>query len=176
MTHVDVWPDGHPGTKGRLRVAGRIHSCALGRSGIVMVKREGDGGTPVGTFPIRRIHFRPDRVTRPSSRLPVRALRPDDGWCDDTGHPAYNRLIARPFPVSHEVMWRDDRLYDVVLELGYNDAPPRPGLGSAIFLHIAKPSYPPTEGCVAVSPATMRELLRSIRPGSMVRVGRSPSE
>lgn len=125
--------------------------CALGRGGIVAEKREGDGGTPAGTFALRRLLYRPDRVAAPETRLPVRALTPTDGWCDDPGDPAYNRPVTLPFAASHETMWREDNIYDVVVVLGHNDDPPVAGRGSAIFLHVARPDYRPTEGCVALA-------------------------
>ena len=172
---IAVWPDGFPGTTGRLRVGGRVYRCALGRSGLARTKREGDGATPPGLWPVRRIHYRPDRVARPPVTMPVRAITTDDGWCDDPNHPAYNTLVSLPFPASHEVMARADHLYDLVLELGYNDDPPVRGRGSAIFLHLARPGFSPTEGCVAVAPATMRAILRALRPGSQVRIMRTPA-
>lgn len=139
------------------------------------VKREGDGATPLGTYPARRVYYRPDRLFRPGTALPVTAIRRSYGWCDDPDHSAYNRLVNLPFQASHEAMWRQDRLYDVVVELGYNDDPPHPGRGSAIFLHLARPDFGPTEGCIAVAPATMRVILRSLRSDSVVAIGRTAS-
>lgn len=144
--------------------------CALGRSGISAAKREGDGATPVGCWPLRRVLYRPDRVAAPATRLDCAPLAADDGWCDDPGHPDYNRPVRLPHPASCERMWRDDALYDVVVILGHNDAPPVPGLGSAIFLHVAKPGWPPTEGCVALEMADLLALLAACRPGDTLTV------
>ena len=66
---------------------------------------------------------------------------------------------AEPHPFSAERLWRDDAHYDAVMILGHNDRPPVPGMGSAIFLHVARPGLLPTEGCVAIEPAAMRRLL-----------------
>ena len=129
---------------------GRRVRCALGRSGILSDKQEGDGATPAGTFPLRRVLYRADRLPAPQTGLPVQALGPDDGWCDDPADPAYNRLIQRPFAARHEKLWRRDHVYDVIFEIGHNDDPPRPGLGSAVFMHVARPGVDPTEGCVAL--------------------------
>ncbi|MBB98178.1 MAG: hypothetical protein CML67_01375 [Rhodobacteraceae bacterium] len=155
-------------TRGRL-VSGSLDvPCALGRGGITRDKREGDGATPAGRFEMLSVYYRPDRVQRPRTRLPVTPLRPWMGWCDDPGHPRYNRLVRRPFAASHEAMWRDDPLYNIVVVLDCNLHPAVPGRGSAIFLHLARPGYTPTEGCVAVKEQDMRLLLAGSRPGSAI--------
>jgi L,D-peptidoglycan transpeptidase YkuD (ErfK/YbiS/YcfS/YnhG family) len=133
--------------------------CALGRGGVRADKREGDGATPVGDLPLRRALYRADRVAVPACRVPVEPLSPDDGWCDDPTHPDYNRAVRLPHPARHEAMWRADRLYDIVVILGWNDAPVDPGRGSAIFLHLARPGYAPTEGCIALAEADLRAVL-----------------
>jgi L,D-peptidoglycan transpeptidase YkuD (ErfK/YbiS/YcfS/YnhG family) len=142
---IQVWPDGFI-TWGKQR-----RRCALGRSGIIHDKREGDGATPAGTFPLREVFYRADRLPRPWTGLPLRAVVETDGWCDAPDSPDYNRLIRRPHPAHHETLWRDDGLYDLLVVVGYNDEPPVTNRGSAIFLHVAKPQYAPTEGCVALA-------------------------
>ena len=138
---------------------GGARPCALGRAGIAVKRGEGDGVTPLGTFPLRRVLYRPDRIARPKSALPVSAIAPADGWCDAPDDPAYNTRIRRPCRASHESLWREDRLYDLVVVVGFNDAPVVPGAGSAIFLHVARPDYAPTEGCVALALADLTRLL-----------------
>lgn len=133
-------------------------------------KREGDGASPLGCWPVRRVFFRPDRGAAPETGLPAIALRPTDGWCDDAGAPAYNRLVTLPCRGSHERLWREDGLYDLIVELGYNDDPPEPGKGSAIFLHIARPGYRPTEGCVALAEADLRAVLGRLGAGSAIEI------
>ncbi|MCQ0990078.1 L,D-transpeptidase family protein [Jiella marina] len=145
--------------------------CALGRSGTSCVKREGDGATPVGHMAILEMWYRRGRLPRPKSPLvprPVQAGR--DGWCDAPRHPAYNRHVALPFPASAESLAREDRLYDVIVVLDWNYRTRVRGRGSAIFLHVAKPGYPPTEGCVAVSPADMRRLAPYLSRRSRIAV------
>ena len=146
---------------GTLRWQGGAVPCALGRAGIraEVDKREGDGATPAGTYPLRRVFCRTDRIAPPETGLPVRAIAPADGWCDDPDDGAYNRLVTLPINASHERMWRDDHIYDLVVEIGHNDSPPVPGRGSAIFLHLAREGFAPTEGCVAVTPHAMMDLL-----------------
>ncbi|WP_338034679.1 L,D-transpeptidase family protein [Jiella avicenniae] len=133
--------------------------CALGRSGTTIGKREGDGATPVAVMGVVELWHRGGRMARPKSPLPTRGIRPGvDGWCDAPRHAAYNRHVRLPFPASAETLARDDGLYDVVVVLDWNFTRRARGLGSAIFLHVAKPGHPPTEGCIAVSPSDMRRL------------------
>ncbi|MGB8275678.1 MAG: L,D-transpeptidase family protein [Alphaproteobacteria bacterium] len=142
--------------RGRLSLGGASFACALGRSGVTTNKREGDGATPAGCFPLRRVLFRADRIAPPKTALPVAALSGSDGWCDDPAHPDYNRPVRLPHPGSCERLWREDGAYDLIVVVGYNDDPVVPGRGSAIFLHVAKKDRTkegpaPTEGCVALA-------------------------
>jgi L,D-peptidoglycan transpeptidase YkuD (ErfK/YbiS/YcfS/YnhG family) len=147
-------------TRAGVLVIGRV-TCraALGHGGIRPDKREGDGATPAATLPLRQVLYRPDRQPPPLCAVAVQALHPQDGWCDDPAHPAYNRLVQLPIQASAEALWRDDAIYDIIGVLGWNDDPVRPGLGSAIFLHLARPDFSPTEGCVALAPADLRHVL-----------------
>lgn len=160
------------GTKGWLTLGDRRVRCALGKGGVTSAadKREGDGASPAGTWPIRELLYRPDRGPPPTTALPARPIAPDDGWCDAPNDPAYNRPVKTPYAASHETMWRADGLYDLVLVLGYNDDPPVAGKGSAIFLHLAREDYRPTEGCVAVSRPDMAGLLALARLGDAVAI------
>jgi Uncharacterized protein conserved in bacteria len=152
-----------------------VARCALGRAGIGIDKREGDGATPAGCFPLRALLYRPDRMTAPATGLPLRPIAPDDGWCDDPADPAYNRPVKLPYPARHERMWRDDGLYDLVIVVGHNDAPIVPGRGSAIFVHVAEAAYAPTAGCVALARADLQALVAACRPGDRLRI-EPPSE
>jgi len=138
---------------------GETVSCALGRSGVSASKHEGDGATPIGVFPLLRLFWRRDKVSSIDTKLPHQDINVDDGWCDDPAHPNYNQLIKLPFDASHERMWRDDDLYDLVIEVGHNNDPVVPGHGSAVFIHIAKPDYSPTEGCIAIAKKDFLRLL-----------------
>lgn len=144
--------------------------CALGRGGIRADKQEGDGATPAGLFPLRRVLWRADRLPVPVTALPRAAIGPAHGWCDDPAHPAYNRAVRLPHPARHERLWRADALYDLLLVIGHNDDPPQPGLGSAIFVHLARPGYLPTDGCVALAAADLLALLRSAGRGDAVQI------
>lgn len=145
--------------------------CALGKGGLHIHKREGDGITPVGEYALGRVFYRPDRnPTPPETGLETYAIDMDWGWCDDPDHPDYNTLITLPHPAHHERLWRDDDLYDVVVEVLYNSAPIIAGRGSAIFMHIAKPDYAPTEGCIALKKDDLLALLRMCTEPAWVRV------
>ncbi len=146
------------------------YRCALGRSGIRQEKREGDGATPVGRFALRRLLYRADRVAPPPTLLPIAPIGHKDGWCDAPEHPAYNRQVTVPFDASHERLWRDDALYDLLVVLGHNDDPVEPGAGSAIFLHVAQPDYATTEGCVALALADLLDLLARLPADAALEV------
>lgn len=159
-----VKPDNEDHTKGVLNGSGLMVDVALGKNGVVAEadKREGDGKTPLGTYPVRQVFYRPDRVVKPKCALPVSPISPDLGWCDDVDHKAYNQLVQLPFSGSHEKLWREDGLYNLILVIGHNDDPVVPGMGSAIFVHCAKQGLTATEGCVAMSEAAMTGFLRLI--------------
>ncbi|MCB1489061.1 MAG: L,D-transpeptidase family protein [Bauldia sp.] len=145
--------------------------CALGRGGIATRKREGDGVTPAGRFALLTVLYRPDRLRRPATALPVAPIRPDSGWCDDPADRRYNRPVRLPYAASHEELWRSDHLYDLVVVLDYNLARPRRGAGSAIFFHLATPGFAPTAGCVAVTEQAMRRILARSGPGTEMVIG-----
>lgn len=153
-----------------LKVGYRSVSARIGRAGVVTLKREGDGGTPRGRLCAVRGWWRADRRPRPRTLLPMAPLRPDLGWCDAPGHRLYNRAVRLPFAASHERMTREDRLYDVVVELDWNRSPRVAGRGSAIFLHVAPEDGGPTAGCIALSPRDLDLVLARLRRGSMIRV------
>lgn len=134
------------------------------------MKREGDHASPIGCFRLLFGYYRPDRQARPRAGLRLHPLGPKLGWCDDPASPAYNRLVATPCRWSHERLWRDDRLYDVVIVLDYNYRRRRKGRGSAIFLHCAHPDLAPTEGCIALRAADLRRLLPRLAPHVVLTV------
>jgi L,D-peptidoglycan transpeptidase YkuD (ErfK/YbiS/YcfS/YnhG family) len=159
LSRILVAPSPLDRRRGTLVAGGAHFPCALGRAGPVALKREGDGGTPRFALPLRRLFFRADRGPRLRCLLPIRAIRPHDAWCDDMADRRYNRLIRRPPGQAEERLWRQDHLYDVIVELGWNDAPVRRGRGSAIFWHLARPGFAPTAGCVAVTGDVFRKVL-----------------
>lgn len=165
----NVWSDG------RFDLGDRVATCILGKGGVrpAADKREGDGATPLGVWPVRRVLFRPDKGPPPQTALPAAPIAPEDGWCDAPGDANYNRPVALPYPASCERMWRDDDIYDLVVVLGHNDDPPVAGLGSAIFLHLQRPDRRPTEGCVALTREDMLAFLAKARPGDALDIRRA---
>ena len=159
-------------TAGTVTAFGETVAAAFGKCGAVAAsdKREGDGATPIGIWPIRAALLRPDRMAAPVTKLPWRWLRVNDGWSDDAADPAYNRPVHHPHPFSAERLWRDDHAYDIVLVLGHNDSPPVAPLGSAIFWHCSKPDRRPTEGCVAVEREVLASWLERLAPGDALTI------
>jgi L,D-peptidoglycan transpeptidase YkuD (ErfK/YbiS/YcfS/YnhG family) len=146
--------------------------CALGKGGIISAidKRESDGASPIGIWPIRRVMFRADKIAPPSTPLPLTHIQPTDGWCDSSDDENYNQPVSHPYPASAELLWRDDDVYDIIVVLGHNDDPVVAGLGSAIFMHVARPDYRPTEGCVALALPDLLALLEVAQVGDGVEI------
>ena len=147
--------------------------CALGSAGISAIKREGDGATPLAAMRILSGYFRHGRfagVRR--TRLAMAPIGADLGWCDIPGDRNYNRPVRMPYRAGHERMKRDDRLYDACLVLDWNIVPRRRGRGSAIFFHLARPDFAPTQGCVAISPRAMARLLPHLSRETILKVVR----
>lgn len=152
----DIW---------QARYGDRIWRAAVGGSGIAQKRVEGDGISPIGCWPIRRVLYRADKLAAaPVSVFPTAIIAEDDGWCDAPDHRDYNRPVKRPFSASHEEMWRKDDLYDIVVVLGQNDDPVVPGAGSAIFLHVASEGYGPTAGCATLNRADLLAFLAQAGP------------
>ncbi|MEZ5926266.1 MAG: hypothetical protein R3D57_17995 [Hyphomicrobiaceae bacterium] len=144
--------------------------CALGRSGIRALKREGDGASPKGRHGLLTVLYRPDRVARPRTALPVRAIRRTDGWCDASTDRNYNRPVRMPYPASAEELWRSDDLYDIVVVVDHNVRCRGRGRGSAIFMHVADRNYGPTAGCVALRRLHLQRLLALAPRGARLAI------
>jgi len=174
---------GRPLTAFRVRAAAGDHRrgwltagqwtipVALGRGGIIANKREGDGGTPRGTFRPLRLWWRADRHPRPKTHLPIRAIRDDDAWCEIPAGRHYNRPIKLGAGQSGDRLKRDDHLYDFIIEIDHNTQPRIAGRGSAVFLHLARANFSPTAGCVAMTKSAMLQLLRQIGPQTKIIIG-----
>ena len=162
---------GHP-SQGLLNANGMVFRCALGRGGISSAKREGDGATPLGPMRILSGYFRRDHLAPGRTRLAMTPIRVDLGWCETPGDRNYNRPVKMPYGASHETMRRADTLYDACLVLDWNISPRLRGRGSAIFFHLARPGFTPTEGCVAVSRQVMLRLLPLLSSRTVLMVKR----
>lgn len=146
-------------------------TIALGRGGIRADKREGDGGTPRGRFRLLRLWWRPDRGFRPRTLLPMRRIGPDDGWCEDPADRRYNRPIRLAPGSAGDHLRRADNLYDLVIEIDHNTRPRAAGRGSAVFIHVARPGFAPTAGCVALAKPALRRLLERLGPRTVMEIG-----
>jgi L,D-peptidoglycan transpeptidase YkuD (ErfK/YbiS/YcfS/YnhG family) len=155
-------------TRGVLLAGPLAIPVVLGRAGIRANKREGDGGTPRGRFRLTRLWWRADRSHRPPTLLPARRITPDLAWCEDTTDRRYNRPFRRSATEPGDRLWRNDRLYDFIIELDHNSRPRVAGRGSAVFVHVARPERSPTAGCVALGAGTLRRLL--VRAGRKTRI------
>ncbi|MGA8613338.1 MAG: L,D-transpeptidase family protein [Xanthobacteraceae bacterium] len=143
---------------------------ALGRSGIRADKREGDGGTPGGSFRPLRLWWRADRLIRPRTFLPVRRIGTADAWCEDPADRGYNRPLRRSATEPGDRLRRDDHLYDLIIEIDHNTRPRVAGRGSAVFIHVARDSYGPTAGCISLNRRDLKILLARIAPKTRIKI------
>ncbi len=157
-------------TNGQLWIGERLFPCQLGRAGRGARKYEGDGATPIGTWPVLGVYYRADRIARPKTLLPIKALRPDQGWCDDPLDRNYNKPVTLPYRASCESLWRDDHAYDLIVVLDYNFSRRAINLGSAIFMHLSHDNLRPTAGCLAFSENDLRMILKLSKPGDLIIV------
>jgi len=140
-----------------------LFNCSLGKNGVISAqdKVEGDGHTPTGLYPLRSAWYRSDRLDKPFTVLNMVALTTVDGWCDDANDINYNKHVTLPYQASHEDLYRDDDLYNIITVIGYNDDPIINGKGSAIFMHVTD-SYGPTAGCISLSVNDLQYVLANI--------------
>src|ERR1700744_539345 len=157
--------------RGWLTASGLTIPVALGRGGIKADKREGDGGTPRGTFQPRQLWWRADRHPRPKTFLPVRAIRPEDAWCEDPLSRHHNQPIRLQGDQEGDRLTRADHLYDFIVEIDHNTSPRVPSRGSAVFLHLARPDFAPTAGCVSMTQSAMLRLLARLGPQTEIIIG-----
>ena len=163
----------HEQKKGELSFNGASYPCVFGRSGISepSKRRQGDGSTPAGTYALRKLWYRADKVPTITCALPTQIIHEQDGWCDDASSPDYNRHVLLPFAGGHQELFRpNDDLYDLVLEIGYNDNPAVPGLGSEIFMHVAREAMTPTAGCIALKKEDLVKVIADLNETSTLTI------
>lgn len=170
MVEILVIPDKDNPQTGMVSWGDKKVKCALGKGGFSDDKLEGDGATPLGRFPLRHLLYRPDRESVPETGLSVFPLSQQDGWCDAPSDIEYNKAVHFPYHASCEQMWRHDHLYDIVVILGYNDEPVEPNKGSAIFLHLAREDYLPSEGCICLRRDDLLSLLKMCDNQSFITI------
>src|SRR5689334_17724569 len=156
------------GRRGWLMAGSFAIPVALGRGGIRANKREGDGGTPRGTFRPKRLWWRADRHVRPPTSLPARRIGPADGWCENPADRLYNRPVMIPAKAHSDRLARQDHLYDFIVEIDHNTRPRIAGRGSAVFIHAARAGFAPTAGCVALELNALRRMLSRLGPRTRI--------
>ena len=144
--------------------------CAVGKRGIKNKKKEGDLKTPIGSFKIKDIFYRKDRVNNLKTKIKKKIIKKNMGWCDDPKSPRYNKLIRYPYKYTSEKLFRSDNIYDIILVLDFNMRPIQKNKGSAIFIHIAKKKFKPTKGCIAVRKVDMKKIVASINYNTKVKI------
>jgi L,D-peptidoglycan transpeptidase YkuD (ErfK/YbiS/YcfS/YnhG family) len=167
-----LWVRRRPGERSRgvLRAGQTAIPVAIGRSGIKANKREGDGSTPRGRFGFVRLWWRADRLPRPHTALPARRIGREDAWCEDPVDRRYNHAVKLSPASTADRLWRDDHLYNLVIELDHNTRPRMKNRGSAVFIHVARPGFLPTAGCVALRASDLKRLLSVLGPGSRIEI------
>ena len=168
LATINVRPRPGLRSQGWLRAGSLVLPVALGHAGVKANKREGDGGTPKGTFRPRRLWWRADRSPRPQTFLPLRPIRPEDAWCEDPTSRHYNQPIELGSETSGDRLTREDHLYDFIVEIDHNSSPRIAGRGSAVFLHLARGNFLPTAGCVSMTKATLLRLLARLGPTTKI--------
>jgi len=157
-------------SQGLLRAGALTVPVALGRAGVLAGKREGDGATPRGVFRPVRVWWRADRLPRPRAALPLRRIGTADAWCEDPRDRRYNRPFVRSANEPGDRLWRDDALYDLFVEIDHNTRPRIAGRGSAVFIHVARPGFAPTAGCVALRPADLKRLVSRLARNTRILI------
>lgn len=167
-----VIPSAENNSRGSIWWQGHSHPCALGRGGVIPAsrKREGDDASPAGLYPLLGLYYRADRLDLPDTALPLSEIGPEQGWCDEPACENYNIAVTLPHGGSAESLWREDAVYDLLVVMGHNSNPAIPGLGSAIFLHVARDDFSPTRGCIAVTKEALLEILADLSINTMIRI------
>jgi L,D-peptidoglycan transpeptidase YkuD (ErfK/YbiS/YcfS/YnhG family) len=171
LSAIRIRPAAGDARRGWLTADGQTVPVALGRGGIRANKREGDGGTPRGTFRPRQLWWRADRHPRPRTFLPVRAIGPEDAWCENPTSRHYNQPVRLDCDGGGDRLKRDDHLYDFIVEIDHNSSPRIAGRGSAVFLHLARENFSPTAGCVSMTKTAMLRLLQRLGPETKIVIG-----
>src|SRR5436309_15587512 len=170
LQQIRVRPRAGAASRGWLAAGHLRLPVVLGRSGIRANKREGDGATPRGEFRLRQLWWRADRSARPPTLLPARPIDRAVAWCEDPGDRRYNQPFRRSANEPGDRLWRDDRLYDVIIEIDHNTRPRVARRGSAVFLHVARPDRSPTTGCIAFAARDLRRLLARLGPNTRILI------
>lgn len=162
---------------GRAEYNGKTYKCVLGKGGVKPAadKREGDGATPLGRYPLRQVLYRGDRVKNLKTSLPAREIQLGDRWGEDVDDAAsYNKLIQIDNPTEDSGLYREASIFDIIVVIGHNDDPVEVGKGSGIFIHGARQDkgddFAPTDGCVAFAGDDLRAIVETLTPNTMIEI------
>tara|TARA_S200000501_G_C20710396_1_gene693721 strand:- start:319 stop:810 length:492 start_codon:yes stop_codon:yes gene_type:complete len=146
-----------------------IFQCVVGRKGISNKKKEGDLRTPRGIFTLKTVYYRSDRVRKIQTKLNLKKINQNMGWCNDPNSKKYNSLIKINGKLKYERLYRKDNKYDIFVVINYNFEKPIPFKGSAIFLHITN-NFKTTAGCVALKKKDLLILLKLINKKTKIKI------
>jgi len=144
--------------------------CSLGKAGIKKKIKEGDNITPRGVFKIIKVYYRADKIDKIETQIKKIKIKKKIGWCDDPRSVFYNKQIKLPNKFSHEKLYRNDNIYDLILVLNYDMNPIIKNKGSAIFIHVAKNNYQPTHGCIGLKKKHLLTILKKIKKNTKVKI------
>ena len=143
--------------------------CSIGKSGINLIKKEGDLASPKGQFKLGLLYYRKDRIKHLKCRIKKKIIKKNMGWCNDSRSKKYNREINFPFKYKAEKLYRKDKIYDIFINIKYNFYPTIKKRGSAIFLHLSN-NYKPTLGCVAISKEDFLKIIPLINKNTKILI------
>jgi len=155
---------------GYLKYKNFKYRCALGKAGVNKKIKEGDGITPKGVFKITKVYYRADKIKIIKTNIKKIKITKNMGWCDDPWSRFYNQQIKLPSKFSHEKLYRNDDLYDLIAVMNYNTNPIIKNKGSAIFMHISKNSYKKTQGCIALKKKDLIKILTVIKKNTKIKI------
>ncbi len=144
--------------------------CAVGKSGISNIKKEGDLSTPKGIYKISTLYYRKHKIKKFNCKIKKKIIKKNMGWCDDMRSSKYNQEITFPYNYSAEKLYRKDRKYDLLFDIGYNAQPIIKGKGSAIFLHLTNRKYKATKGCIAILKKYFLKILPLIKKNTKILI------
>ena len=144
--------------------------CSIGKSGVTQSKKEGDLTTPKGLFGLGLLYYRKDKIKLLKCKIKKRVIKKSMGWCDDSKSKKYNQEISFPFKYGAEKLYREDKIYDIFINIKYNQFPIVKGKGSAIFLHLSNKKYKPTSGCVGIQKKDFLKILPLINKNTKISI------
>ncbi len=143
--------------------------CSIGKNGVSSNKKEGDLKTPKGIFSLGSLFYRKDKIPKLFTKLKKIPIKKNMGWCNDTNSKLYNKLITINSKISHEKLFRNDRKYDLVVVINYNNKKVIQNKGSAIFIHLTN-NYKETQGCLVLKKKDFLILLKLINKKTKIKI------